>query len=225
MRHVAVIIPSFCPPEGLSVLCEELKRQDFQKILVINDGSPKDYDSIFEALNVDLIQSDKNRGKGHAIKLGISYALKSYTDVSHFIFCDDDGQHAVRDVARVAREAVNERRMFILGQRNFPSHTPWKSLLGNVITSLILRFRYGLNAPDSQTGLRCVARELASQMLTITEERFGFELKTLIMLHQSSVEIYSVPIETIYYEGNSRTRFRPIRDSLSVLTIALGFKR
>ena len=228
MKEVVVIIPSFCPPNGLDGLCKELQEQGFQKILVVNDGSPRAFDKIFESLQslrINVLQTSTNNGKGHAIKTGLTYALKNYPDITHFLFCDDDGQHAVKDVTKIAQKAIDENKAFVLGQRNFTGHTPWKSLLGNTITSCVLKLRFGINAPDSQTGLRCMGREIATKLLSISEDRFGFELKALIMIHNSAIEICSVPIETIYFDGNSRTRFRPVRDSLVVIQIALGLKR
>jgi glycosyltransferase involved in cell wall biosynthesis len=227
MKEVAVIIPSFRPPTEIHFLCENLKKNNIHNILVVNDGSPKDYDPVFhklEVAGVDVLTSKENRGKGYAIKIGIAQAQLNYPDCTHFVFCDDDGQHAIGDVIRVAQKAVIENLTFVLGQRSFADNTPWKSLLGNRFTSTVLKLRYNIDAPDSQSGLRCISRNLCTLLLNIPENRFGFELKAIINLHESGIKLTSVPIETIYFEGNSRTRFRPIRDSLGVIQIALGLR-
>lgn len=228
MKDVLVIIPSYKPPKEFNPFIERLKSRGFHKILIVNDGSPASFNKAFQAAaasGAQVLTSEKNCGKGHAIKLGIQYALATYPEEKYFVFCDDDGQHADGDVARVATKAIQESKLFVLGQRSFPANTPWKSLLGNSITSRILKLRFGLDTPDSQTGLRCISRSIAPKLLEIQEDRFGFELKTLLLIHRTHIEISTVPIATIYFYGNSRTRFHPIKDSFSVLQIALGFKR
>lgn len=228
MNNTLVIIPSFRPPDDLPNFCLKLQSRGFQKILVVNDGSPESYAHIFEQIRkngIEVISERVNRGKGYAIKAGLHHALDTYPEVTYFVFCDDDGQHADFDVAKIALKAVNEKKLFTLGERNFSSNTPWKSLLGNIFTSAVLRLRFRIKAPDSQSGLRCVSREITHILLSIPDERFGFELNALISIHKANIEICTVPIETIYIDGNSRTRFHPINDSIGVIKIALGIKR
>ena len=227
MKEIVVIIPSYCPPDTLVPFCEGLRQLGFEHILVVNDGSHRDYEPIFDRIlkcGIDVVTSTKNRGKGHAIKTGIVHAMEAYPDSTHYIFCDDDGQHSLNDVLRVAKKSVSENLMFAIGERDFSVNTPWKSLLGNRFTSTVLGLCHGIRAPDSQSGLRCISCAVAPLLLKIKEDRFGFELRALILIYKSGIKIEAIPIETIYFNGNSRTRFKPIRDSLAVITIALGLK-
>ncbi len=228
MNQLTLLIPSYCPPTTLPELCRTFLSLGFKNIIVINDGSPQKYSVIFSQLrsmNLQVLDLPHNMGKGNALKAGFTYALAQQRDSEFFACCDDDGQHHPQDVWRVVQVALTQRHPFVLGTRTFDSETPWKSFLGNKVMSLILRLRFAISAPDSQSGLRCFRRDIVEQLLLCPGERFGFEMLSLIKLYKAGIPFYPVPIQTIYFEKNRLTRFRVWEDSRQVIQIALGLSR
>ena len=228
MKDVTLIIPSFRPPPSLPALCRELIAQGFHSILLVDDGSPAGHEALWAQLHAEgvrVLHLPHNTGKGNALKVGFAHALAENPTKRFFACCDDDGQHAPCDVARVVRVALEQEHPFVLGSRTFGGQTPWKSWLGNKVMSLILRLRFSIHAPDSQSGLRCFQREVAQELLSYPGERFGFEMVSLIRLHQAGTAFHPVPIQSIYYEKNRLTRFRAVGDSFHVMRIALGLVR
>lgn len=220
-----LIIPSYKPSEELSRIVQELKRLSADlKIVVINDGSPYQYNDIFisvEKYVEVVIPLSKNYGKGFAIRNGLEFAIKKFPHVTHYAFCDDDGQHLPLDVTNVIRHAENHNFDFVIGARSFDSKTPWKSRIGNKCISLILRTKFGIKITDSQSGLRCFSASVAKKILAIPGERFGYELQTLIELFRENISPINLSISTLYFGNNRKTRFNPILDSARIIWVAL----
>ena len=73
MKDVVILIPSYEPDELLVNVVKELRENDFP-ILVVNDGSGKEFDHVFDMVKdqVKYLSYEKNRGKGYAMKHGYS---------------------------------------------------------------------------------------------------------------------------------------------------------
>lgn len=221
---LVIIIPSYCPPEGLISFAQSLEHHTRAKVLVVNDGSPAQYSSIFDRLEEGGIRVHslrKNMGKGEALKAGIRFALTAHPTMSRILFCDDDGQHCVEDVEKVVHRSTTERRAFVLGVRTFDGDTPWKSFIGNRFMSLLLQYFHGIQLEDSQSGLRCFNRETAQLLLAVDGKGFEFELRTILHLHRRGISPLVVPIRTIYFAANGMTRFKAIRDSWKVVSSSI----
>jgi glycosyltransferase involved in cell wall biosynthesis len=218
LKRVLVIIPSFHPPETLPELCQKLISLGFADILIINDGSPLQSGPIFRACEmsgVRIIHHEKNLGKGEALRTGMEFVLKSM-DWESVVFCDDDGQHSPEDVEKVATRGVKENLSFIIGTRDIKK-MPLKSFIGNFVMTKLLSLQYGLTIPDTQSGLRCIKKDVLRLLVNIRSERFSFEIIGLIRLHQIGVKIHTTSIETIYFKDNKDTRFKTFYDSIDVL--------
>ena len=219
-----LIIPSFKPTTDLISLIDQIHSKISIPIVIVNDGSPQEYDAIFDKvkkIDVTIIRNNKNLGKGGAIRAGAKYGLEHFPNITHFAFCDDDGQHSPDDVVKVINEAIETKNEFVIGSRVFDEKTPAKSLIGNRITSILLKTLRKIDIPDSQSGLRCFSRRLTNELLSIPGDYFGFELQTILHLYNKKIKVKSIPIRTIYFQNNRHTRFRPLRDSLMIILIIL----
>lgn len=226
-KNLVIVIPSFCPSDKLIPLVKSLKEKKLTHIVVVNDGSPPSYDPIFEdaaSLGCLILKSRQNSGKGDALKKGIKFILEQANSASHILCCDDDGQHTPQDILKVAQYAIKNKSPFILGVRNFDSHTPLKSLIGNLIVNRLLSLMLVTRIKDSQTGLRCYDRNIATILLHIKGNRFSFETSSLIHLLRSNLTPVEVSISTIYFSNNQDTRFNIWRDSYQILkTLLVAF--
>lgn len=139
------------------------------------------------------------------------------------ILCTDcDGQHAAEDGARLLRLAGQHPGSLILGVRDFSeSHVPWKSRLGNRIASRAMKAASGLSIRDTQTGLRAFDSSLLDFLTDIPGERFDYETQMLLACAGRRIPVYTADIRTVYEEANAGTHFRPVRDSISVLSAFL----
>lgn len=226
--NVVILIPSLNPDEKLVNYVKELAGYGFPKILVVNDGSSSDYDCFFEECaafeQCTVIRHEVNRGKGRALKTGMTYYLEHFADeYGGIVMGDADGQHALKDTAHIAEMIEEMPDTLVLGSRDFDlPNVPKRSRFGNKTTTLVFALLYGQRINDTQTGLRGIPNALMPWLIEIDGERFEYEMNMLIECRTRKVPIVETPIETIYLDDNSSSHFNPIRDSLKVYWLLLG---
>lgn len=226
-QECCVLIPSLSPDDRLPAYVNELHEAGFALILVVDDGSAKEYQPIFDRIaaweGCCVLHHDVNHGKGQALRTGFAY-IKEHTDLKGILTADSDGQHTVPDTLRLTKE-LGKKDELLLGSRDFSrnnKNVPPKSRFGNRMTSFVFRALYGQWLPDTQTGLRAFDRKLLDFMLSVTGDRFEYEMNVLIRCAGAKVPMRAITIETIYMEENKGTHFHPIRDSWRIYKLLLG---
>lgn len=220
---IFILIPALNPTEEFIKYVNELIDNNFKNIVIVNDGSSKEYADIFRKVSVNkecyLIEHTTNQGKGKALKDGLKYIkqLDIFSQSLGVITVDCDGQHLVKDIIGVAEKMIANSNSLILGSRNFNNdNVPKKSSFGNKTTSNVIKLLYGVKINDTQTGLRGIPKDLIEQFIKISGNRYEYEMNMLIECISNKIQIIEMPIETIYIDNNSNSHFRPIKDSLSI---------
>ncbi len=228
-EKAVILIPSLEPDERLPAYIENLVQNGFGHVVVVDDGSAKSYQPIFERIskipNTTVLHHDVNHGKGVALKTGYRWIAENLPDISGVITADADGQHTIPDCIHLAEELDKGERALYLGARDFSlPNVPPKSKSGNRFTSIMFKLMYGQWLDDTQTGLRAFRREDLDFMINISGERFEYEMNVLIACVRHKLPIISIPIETIYENENSGTHYHPFRDSMKIFKVlVLGF--
>jgi len=222
-----VIIPALNPDERLFSLVNELKSLGQAYIVVVDDGSSAEYQSIFhrlETLGCLVSRHVTNIGKGEAIKTGIRMASEKIPGISGYITADADGQHLARDILHVAETLDMHPESIILGVRDFSKkNVPRKRRFGNRFSTLFLRLTTGVSCPDTQTGLRGFATKFTDFSLAIPGNRYEYEMNFLTIAAKKKIPFCMVPIETVYFENDGSSHFRPIVDSFRIYKTPLKF--
>ena len=225
---VPIVIPSYEPDERLIDLLKELKKEKMGPIIIVNDGSSDDYDSYFieakKLINGAILTHEVNKGKGRALKTAFSYILENYSDAIGCVTIDSDGQHSVNCTKNIINGLIENPNSLVLGVRNFDlDNVPWKSRMGNKITSVVFKFIAGVKVSDTQTGLRGIPSKFMKELLDVEGERFEFETKMLLET-LNRYPIKEIEIETIYdSKENHQSHFNPFKDSIKIYKI-LGKK-
>ncbi|MBE5882321.1 MAG: glycosyltransferase [Lachnospiraceae bacterium] len=226
-KQIGIIIPSLSPDGRLVALVEELKEQGFVHVLVVNDGSDEEYDTYFDKvqnMGCVVLRHEVNKGKGRALKTAFRYVLENWEECLGVATIDSDGQHAVKDIVRCAERLLEKPDTLVMGCRNFKQeNVPFKSSFGNIVTSKVMQLLVGIRVSDTQTGLRVMSKKTAEAFLDVSGERFEYETNMLLCCKDKGIPIEEVSIETIYYEGNKSTHFRPLRDSFLIYGMFLKF--
>lgn len=225
MPKLCVVIPALNPTSKLIEYIEELLQSPISQIIVVNDGSKNVCRSIFETISrlprCTVLTHHKNKGKGRALKTAFQYIL-NYCSVDGVITADADGQHAIEDVLNVGKALQNHPQNLILGVRNFEeSNVPFRSFIGNKLTSKIFRLLFNIPLYDTQTGLRGIPIQMLSFFQSIDGERYEYEMNMLIIVAKKKIPIKQVPIQTIYINGNKSSYYHPIKDSLKIMTMIM----
>ena len=225
--QLAVIIPTLTPDDKLLTISDALHQAGFSEIIVVDDGSDESCEPVFEALQerpwCHLLRHPYNKGKGAALKTAFMDYLSRHPNGPGAITTDDDGQHTIADIVRVAKNFCNEPDALHLGCRNFSGdEVPWKSKLGNNLTRSIFRAFAGVSIADTQTGLRAIPTEVMDLSLAIRGNRFEFETAMLLRAWDKNVKFLETMIETVYLDGNSGTHFHPVKDAARIYRVIFG---
>lgn len=223
MTRIA-LIPAYEPDEHLLRLLRELGEAGFLRV-VVDDGSGEAYQRLFEWVpsGTVLLSHRVNRGKGRALKTGLSYLLTRAPADSVVVTLDADGQHTAADAVRCAEAAERERGALILGCRSFRGGVPLRSRFGNAVTRAVYRLSSGASVRDTQTGLRAFGSGLIPELLAVEGERYEYEMNVLLVFPQRHIPLREVPIETIYEDGNRGSHFHTFRDSFRIYKEILKF--
>lgn len=225
MKDYIILIPALNPPKDrLKSYVDDLRARGFEKIILVDDGSDEGYKKYFNKYKedgIDVFTHVKNFGKGRAMKNAFNYILASYDEFSYVICADSDGQHRVDDILKIVKYLEkNKEACLVLGSRDFDrENVPPKSKYGNKLTSLIYYLFFGDKIRDTQTGLRAIPRSYMKDFLDLDGERFEYEINMLINASKTDKNIKEIPIETIYYNDNKETHFRPLMDSFKIYRV------
>lgn len=226
-EQIAVLIPSLSPDEKLLQAVKEIRAAGFSHILIVNDGSDASYQGFFEqaeALGAVVVSHTVNQGKGRALKTGINEILQRWPECKAVVTADSDGQHKAEDMVRCAEALATHPDRLVLGCRTFERKSiPFRSRFGNVVTSMVMKVLTGIAISDTQTGLRAFSETQMRQFLSVTGERFEYEMNMLLYCKEQGIGIYEVPIQTIYLEGNKSSHFRPLQDSARIYGLFLRY--
>ncbi|GHU55591.1 dolichol-phosphate mannosyltransferase [Clostridia bacterium] len=226
--NVTVIIPSLNPDEKLASVVRSLHENGFSNIVLINDGSKEECVKFFPKYNEDgsencILTHEINQGKGRALKTAFAYVLENYPETKGVVTVDGDDQHRAEDVVNCVREMLKSDEV-ILGVRDFnEDDVPWRSRVGNKITSSAFRMFYGLRISDTQTGLRAFPLKFLPSLLDVSGERYEYETNMLIDSKKLNIPLREVKIRTVYIENNQTSHFHPILDSLRIYKTILKF--
>ncbi|MBE6648375.1 MAG: glycosyltransferase [Ruminococcaceae bacterium] len=221
-ENVAILIPAYKPDKKLLKLVDELLAAKYN-VIVVNDGSGAEFDHVFNSLHdVKLLVHTINKGKGAALKTGISYVDKE-TSYSAIITADADGQHTLADITKLADFLCDTKEKFVIGSRKFTGNVPFKSKFGNKLTIGAYALASGVRISDTQTGLRGFSKELFSELAQINGERYEYEINVLLHVAKHKIKIHEIEIETIYIDENASSHFHPIRDSAKIYSCILKY--
>ena len=175
----------------------------------------------------DVVNHETNKGYGKALKTGNQYFIDNYSEdktVKGIIHCDCDGQHAIQDVNKCYELLIKNDKSLIVGQRNFDlEHIPFKSKIGNILTSIIFKLFFGIKINDTQCGLRGISSDVVYFSTNIDSDGYAYTSQLLIEAEKEKINIILFPIETIYINNNETTHFNPLKDSIKIYAVIFKY--
>lgn len=221
------LIPAYKPSAVVVSVAEELLRSgQFAAVILVDDGSGREYADIFRAAEragAVVLQHFINLGKGMALRTGFNHILCCCPRSIGVVTLDADGQHLVPDVLAVAERLIQAPSGLVLGCRSFGTGTPLRSRVGNLLTRRIMQLLAGFYVSDTQTGLRGIPRAFLPCLLQLKTCGYDYELDMLINSRKRCIPLTEVPIKTVYIENNRGSHFNPFLDSLKIYLVFIKF--
>jgi len=217
---VACIVPCYnVAPHCVEVVRGAVAFSD--QVLAVDDGSTDDTPRRLAEVasagggRIRLLTFAANRGKGVALIEGLRQALLD-PRVAVVVTLDGDGQHRPEDIPRLLT-AWRDGADLVIGARGLLGNTPWRSRVGNLLIRGFLRRFYPACPADTQSGFRALDRAFAEQVVRrVAGARYETETHMLLLAMDEGHPIGTVPIPTIYSDGNRSSHFRPLADSTRI---------
>ncbi len=214
--ELSVIVPTYHEAE---TIVQNLKRLTIAldqtgvsfEVLLVVDGDQRTYAAAREcgSPSVSVLGYSRNRGKGFALRYGISQARGRLVT-----FIDSDMEIAPEEIGRMARLLDLYSADVVVGSKRHPMsqvHYPWPRRVQSLAYQLLVRLLFRVKVRDTQTGLKMFRREVAERVVDAAlVKRFAFDLELLVLArHFGFGRIIEAPVQ-IDYKFKSTTNPRAV---------------
>jgi LmbE family N-acetylglucosaminyl deacetylase len=199
-------------------------------VIAVDDGSKDRTGAVLREAasslaHVRVLSFSANHGKGVALIEAFRQALDSHP-FEVLVTLDGDGQHRAEDIPALARLCGQEGTELVIGERRDASEMPFRSALGNTITRGLVRLAHADGPEDTQSGLRALRRGFVETVVRrVPGGRYETEMRILLLALRQGLRVATIPVPTLYLDGNRSSHFRPLLDSLRVFRALLEGER
>jgi glycosyltransferase involved in cell wall biosynthesis len=189
-------------------------------ICVVDDGSIDGTAEAARRAGADVMANPGKRGKGAAIRAGLSRVLAR--DCTHVLLIDGDLQHLPEEAPLLIAEAEKTGADVVLGERRFDRLAmPASRFHANRIGSLALSRFMGVAIRDTQCGFRLFKAD-ALRGLRLRARGYDIETEMLVKLKRRGGRIARVPVTAVY--TGQRSKLRPVRDTTKTCFLAVYYR-
>lgn len=209
--EISVVVPAYNEADALGddlrSIGQVLAQQDAAyELIVVDDGSEDATAEIArQAEGVRVVQHDRNRGYGAALKTGIRHARG---DV--IVITDADGTYPSRYIPALLEE-LRDADM-VVGARTGeavkipPLRKPAKWLLNRLASLLADAY-----IPDLNSGLRAFRKDAAMRFMSLLPSGFSFTSTITLAMLCNDMRVKYIPID--YHERKGSSKINPIKDT------------
>jgi glycosyltransferase involved in cell wall biosynthesis len=208
---ISIIVPVFNEAGTVAAVIDRLLAIDLpapREIIVINDGSSDRTRKVLDARpatpGLTVVHVEQNRGKGHAVRLGITRARGTVVAIQDADLELDPAQLAslVAPIVSGVAEVVYGSR-FLAGRPDAPLMT----LAGNQALTAITNLLFGSSLTDMETCYKVMRGDVA-RGLTLSANRFDIEPEITARLLLGGHDIVEHPVR---FEARSRSAGKKMR--------------
>jgi dolichyl-phosphate beta-glucosyltransferase len=204
---LSVIIPAYNEehrlPHTLQAVLTYLRKQSYDwEVVIVNDGSTDRTAEIVQAVMVNearvrLLQYGHNRGKGYAVRFGMTHTTGQYR-----LFMDADNSTTIDHFAKFS-PYLHQGYGVVIGSRdvagaNIAIHQPWwKEKLGD-LGNVWIQFWAVPGIKDTQAGFKVFTGKAAQDVFPyLTIDHWGFDVEALAVARHKGYRIMELPITWI----------------------------
>lgn len=215
---VSIIVPVFNEELTIGLVLDRLSVLDFDReVIVVDDGSTDDTTTVIHGHTSDLVieKMDINRGKGAAIRRGISIATGDIV-----VTQDADLEVSPHVIESLVAPIIAGSADVVYGSRFLQGH-PEVSLTrraaNRLLTGLVNQM-HGVRLTDMETAHKAIRADLA-RSLNLISDGFEIEVELTAKLAGAGARFAEVPSP---YQPRSRDEGKKItwRDGVKAITTA-----
>jgi glycosyltransferase involved in cell wall biosynthesis len=216
-----VIVPVFNEQATVAAVIDRLLTIDFPtelEIIVVNDGSSDGTRQVLDRLEgtarVRIVHAERNRGKGHAIRLGLERARGDVIAIQ-----DADLELDPAQLAMLVEPLIRGEATVVYGSRFLDRRpdAPWLTLAANRVLTSLTNVLYGSSITDMETCYK-VVRTSVARGLGLTADRFDIEPEITARLLKGGHRIVERPVN---FTPRSRAAGKKIgwRDGVAAIRV------
>lgn len=204
LPQVEIILPCYNPQKdwqkGLTEFYHEASSQYNLSFIVVNDGSvtgdiaQKVMDMQAAGISIRLISYPKNRGKGYALRQGVSASQSPFV-----LYTDIDFPFTTPSVVKVLSAVTSGKADVVAGYREEGYYSNKMSAFRRGLSRSFRFFiRKGLQMPvtDTQCGLKAFNQTGRNYFLKTSINRYLFDFEFIYLVCKSKgITIATVPAE------------------------------
>jgi glycosyltransferase involved in cell wall biosynthesis len=218
--QISIIVPVFNEARTVAAVIERLLAIELpapREIIVINDGSRDATRSVLDGLegrpNLTIVHSDENRGKGHAVRLGIDRARGTIVAIQ-----DADLELDPAQLSALVMPLVRREHKVVYGSRFLADRSPASSLTyaANRALTALTNVLYGSSLTDMETCYKVMRTDVA-RSLRLSANRFDIEPEITAKLLRNGHRIFELPVQ---FSPRSRAAGKKIGWKDGVIAIA-----
>lgn len=196
---ISIVIPAYNEESRIGDSLKKIidyfsKRKEKYEIIVVNDGSKdKTVDVVKKFKKVKLINNSTNKGKGFAVKNGVSHAKGDY-----ILFSDADLSTPIQEFEKLISQ-INKYDVVIGSRRmkgaNIKKKQPFhRRFLGKGFGFVVqLLAVWGID--DTQCGFKLFKKEIAKRVFNKqTINGWAFDVEILFITKKLGYKIKEVPV-------------------------------
>ncbi len=229
---LSIVIPVYNELKTLEHIIEKVCAisLNIQKEIIIVDDASTDgtrdlIEKVLKKKADKIIYQSVNQGKGAALRTGFKNATGDIV-----IIQDADLEYDPNEYSLLLQPILDGKADVVYGSR-FTGHGPHRILffwhyVGNKFITTLANMATNLNMTDVETGFKVFRRDILNR-ITLTEDRFGFEIEITVKLAHLKCRIYEVGISywgRDYSEGKKITWKDGIRAIFCILKYGI-FKK
>ena len=194
-KSIVICIPAYNEERNIAKLIIDSKKYS-DKIIVVDDGSSDYTAKIAKELGVEVIQHDRNRGKGAALNTCFTKAMSYSPDV--IVTIDGDGQHDPIYIPDLIKPIINNQADMVIGSRSKETKMPRYRKMGLNTINYLNRKAVGTNIKDPQSGYRAYSYRSAESLARQRFDDYAAEFEQLESLLSQGFTVIETPIEIRY---------------------------
>lgn len=229
MTDLSVIIPTFNARSRAQATVETLRsRLDATgirwEIVLVDDGSRVDErpDPASTPAGVRVLQVDRNRGKGHAVRSGLAVATGRAR-----VFTDVDLPYGIDSILECYEKLNRGEADFVYGDRSLPESRILARLkkrrrLSSIVFREAVLIIAGLRQADTQCGIKGLRGRVAMAMLPVLKvDGFAFDVEMFRCARDNDLTIAPM---TVHLVNGDDSTVRLVRDSATMLRDLLAIR-
>ncbi|MDA1044855.1 MAG: glycosyltransferase family 2 protein, partial [Verrucomicrobia bacterium] len=203
---LSIVIPVYNEKNTIREILKHVEAVDYGiawGLVLVDDFSTDGTREVLKEIEKEhpewtFVYHECNRGKGAALRTGFKQA-----DGDVIVIQDADMEYDPQDIKSLLQPILNRHADVVYGSR-FIGGGPhrvvffWHSV-GNRFLTLLSNMMTDLNLTDMEVCYKMFKREVL-ESITLTEDRFGFEVEVTAKVARGKWLVYEVPIS--YYGRN-----------------------